>query len=118
MASGAWRLRPSCSPFPAGISPSPSRGGPGWGWVSVGLGGNPSPPNPPLEGEGFKAGFVEGDGSDPGNRILPCKSSPLRYANSPRPLRETSVSSAAVSASLTYESTRITDRKSHLLNTH
>src|SRR3546814_6163338 len=52
MATRAWRRRPSCSPFPSGISPSPSRGGPGWGWVSVGLGGNPSPPNPPLEGEG------------------------------------------------------------------
>src|SRR3546814_1098180 len=23
---------------------------------------------PPLQGEGFKAGFVEGDGSEPGNR--------------------------------------------------
>src|SRR3546814_18537293 len=86
MATRAWRRRPSCSPFPSGISPSPSRGGPGWGWVSVGLGGNPSPPTPPLDGEGFKAGFVEGDGSEPGNRILPCKTSSLLYATSPRPL--------------------------------
>src|SRR3546814_1917401 len=35
------------------LSPSPSRGRPGWGWVLPGLEGNPSPPNPPLEGEGF-----------------------------------------------------------------
>src|SRR3546814_10124852 len=87
MATSAWWRRPSCSPFPSGISPSPSRGGPGLGWVSARLGGNPSPPNPPLEGEGFKAGFVEGDGSEPGNRILPCRSNPLRYANTIRLLR-------------------------------
>src|SRR3546814_12715494 len=35
------------------LSPSPSRGRPGWGWVLPGLEGNPSPPNPPLDGEGF-----------------------------------------------------------------
>src|SRR6478736_3886357 len=37
------------------LSPSPSRGGPGWGWCSFSLGRllTPSPPNPPLEGEGF-----------------------------------------------------------------
>src|SRR5690606_30030640 len=43
------------------LSPSPSRGGPGWGWVSVRAAqvgkcrqqATPSPPNPPLEGEGL-----------------------------------------------------------------
>src|SRR3546814_17944536 len=35
------------------LSPSPSRGRPGWGWVLPSPTGNPSPPNPPLEGEGL-----------------------------------------------------------------
>src|SRR4029079_10657098 len=38
------------------LSPSPSRGGPGWGWCWVRLTARstPSPPNPPLEEEGFR----------------------------------------------------------------
>src|SRR5882757_11506492 len=48
------------------FSPSPSRGGSGWGWccirATMNLSENhaprtPSPPNPPLEGEGLRAGY-------------------------------------------------------------
>ena len=40
------------------FSPSPSRGGPGWGrcWLGLATRATPSPPNPPLEGEGFWRG--------------------------------------------------------------
>src|SRR5690606_33581459 len=50
-----------------GLAPSPSRGRLGWGWVEFELefgvgggvvGGETHPhPNPPLEGEGFRAGL-------------------------------------------------------------
>src|SRR3546814_7638520 len=48
------------------LSPSPSGGGAGWGWVSSQLAVMLEPfrtethphPNPPLEGEGFKASVV------------------------------------------------------------
>src|SRR3546814_18917383 len=43
-----------CFPF-KGKSLPPRRRGPGWGWVLPGQEESPSPPNPPLEGEGFKA---------------------------------------------------------------
>ena len=34
--------------------PSPSRGRTGWGWGNVSAMSNPSPPYPPLEGEGIR----------------------------------------------------------------
>src|SRR5690606_11277972 len=56
---------PSCAPksprLLESLASSPSRGGLGWGWVSVRAQvavraptESPSPPNPPLEGEGFQ----------------------------------------------------------------